>query len=145
MASRRIRSLYAFQSDRWSPHLFARLPKKIGNQRYRRLRQKVSKTKFRPKEVVGAVYWKWKAISKQVECSDRVLSLWGKRNRWHLDKLKRHKPVSELKKQDQDQQQRKHNLENLLSKSNQFPPVSLTAGCSLVLVLVRDRYSVSYF
>ena len=121
--------------------------KTLGNQCYRRLCKKCRRLNSDQRK-----WWaqfienerryrnKWSAVTEEYLCE-------AKRNRWYLDKgqLKRHKPVSELKKQDQDQQQHKHNLENLLSKSNQFPPIRLTASFSLVLALVRDRYSVSYF
>ena len=43
-----------------------------------------------------------------------------------LGKIKKeHKPISKLRKQDQDQEERERNLENLLKKANQCPKVSV--------------------
>ena len=49
----------------------------------------------------------------------------ARKSKWYLEKLKKHKPISELRKQDQDQEERERNLENLLNKANQCPKVSV--------------------
>ena len=48
-----------------------------------------------------------------------------KNERWYLDKLRRHRPITDLQVEDMDQQQRESNLENLLNKGNNFPEVCL--------------------
>ena len=41
-----------------------------------------------------------------------------------LGKIKKHKPIRELHKQDQDKEERERNLENLLNKTNQCTKVT---------------------
>ena len=61
---------------------------------------------------------KWSAASE-----DHLSN--ARKSKWYLEKLKKHKPISELRKQDQDQEERERNLENLLNKANQCPKVSV--------------------
>lgn len=46
-----------------------------------------------------------------------------KKGKWYLNKLHPHKPLSDLQRDDLDQQQREQNLENLLNKGNHCPQV----------------------
>ena len=48
----------------------------------------------------------------------------AKKSRWYLDKLKKHRPISEPREQDQDQEESENNLVHLLNKANQCPKVS---------------------
>ena len=61
---------------------------------------------------------KWTAASE-----DHLSNV--RKSKWYLQKLKKHKPISELRKQDQDQEERERNLENLLHKANQCPKISV--------------------
>ena len=56
-------------------------------------------------------------------CEDYLSN--ARKSKWYLKQLKKHKPLSELHKQDQDQEERERNLENLPNKANQCPKVSV--------------------
>ena len=67
----------------------------------------------------------------------------AKKHKWYLNKLRPHKPLKQLQRDDVDQQEREQNLENLLDKANRCPEVcnSITAvsynipegPCSVIL------------
>ena len=60
---------------------------------------------------------KWEAASAKFLSED-------KRAEWHLNKLKRHRPIKEATTADPDQQQREETLNDLLRKAHHFPQVS---------------------
>lgn len=62
-------------------------------------------------------------------------TLWGaaseehysnaRKSKWYLENLEKHTPISELCKQDKDQDKSERTLENLLNKANWCPKVSV--------------------
>lgn len=61
--------------------------------------------------------------AKWASATEEYLSK-AKEDRWYLKKLRKHKPVSELKRViDQDQEERERTLSNLINKANHCPQV----------------------